>query len=272
VARIRTIKPEFFTSADVVSCEPLARLLFQGLWCEADREGRLVWRPETLKLRYLPADACDVGALCQQLIDRRMVVLYGDGLAYLPSFARHQRVNPREAASDLPTPGADPHACSPRIDACTSRIDASNPEVHAQVGREGKGKEGKGREDASARVTGAPAAVPSTVIAYQHPDAGAMPNRRRKAHCAWESARGLDVPHELHAELLGKMAPRDEPALLRWYAETERDWRDLPVGDTCWAFWRARFREWVGTTVTPLVPDKPDTSGWATAALTAVPR
>ena len=43
MARIRTIKPEFFTSDDICALSPLARLLYVGLWCEADREGRLVW-------------------------------------------------------------------------------------------------------------------------------------------------------------------------------------------------------------------------------------
>ena len=42
MARIRTIKPEFFTSDDICALSPRARLLYVGLWCEADREGRLV--------------------------------------------------------------------------------------------------------------------------------------------------------------------------------------------------------------------------------------
>ena len=54
MARIRTLKPEFFTSKDIVRMTPLARLVYQALWCEADRDGRLVWDPETLKLRYFP--------------------------------------------------------------------------------------------------------------------------------------------------------------------------------------------------------------------------
>ena len=63
MARIRTIKPEFFTSEDIVSLSPLARLLYVALWCEADKEGRLVWKPLTFKLRYLPADDCDIKAV-----------------------------------------------------------------------------------------------------------------------------------------------------------------------------------------------------------------
>lgn len=136
MARIRTIKPEFFTSEDVVSLSPLARLLYIALWCEADREGRFVYKPATFKLRYLPADTCDCLALCDELLLRGMVKLYGEGLAYIPAFSDHQSVNPRESASTLPEPDA-----TPRV---RTRRDPSNLDVHAQRGREGKGKEGKG--------------------------------------------------------------------------------------------------------------------------------
>jgi hypothetical protein len=104
LARIRTIKPEFFTSEDIVSLSPLARLLYIAIWCEADKEGRLIWKPVTFKLRYLPADNCDIKALCQELLDARLVVTYGAGLAYVPGFAKHQHVNPRESNSLLQPP------------------------------------------------------------------------------------------------------------------------------------------------------------------------
>lgn len=134
MARIRTIKPEFFTSEDIVGLSPLARLLYIALWCEADREGRLIWKPKTFKLRYLPADPCDADELCKELTDAGLVVPYGDGLAHIPAFADHQHLNPREAASTLTPPDAS----------ATRRTrvrDASARVPHAQVGREGKGRE-----------------------------------------------------------------------------------------------------------------------------------
>jgi hypothetical protein len=137
VARIRTIKPEFFTSEDIVSLSPLARLLYIATWCEADKEGRLVWKPKTFKLRYFPGDTCDIDALCAELVERNLVKLYGDGLAYIPAFADHQHINPRESASTLPAPDA-----SPRVRTRAAR------DSDAQGGREGKGREGEGREDA----------------------------------------------------------------------------------------------------------------------------
>lgn len=138
MARIRTIKPEFFTSEDIVSLSPLARLLYIALWCEADKEGRLVWKPLTFKLRYMPGDDCNIQALCKEILDRGLVKLYGEGLAFIPSFSAHQHVNPRESASQLPD-----HNEQPRVGTRQPRVGTGAIlELHPQVGREGKGKEG----------------------------------------------------------------------------------------------------------------------------------
>jgi hypothetical protein len=139
MARIRTIKPEFFTSEDIVSLTPLARLFYVSLWCEADREGRFEWKPRTLKMRYLPADDCDVEALGKELIDAGMVATYqvdGRTFAHIPGFTRHQVINNREQESTIPAPNA--------ADAST-RDDAS---MTRESGRK-EGREGKGKEDAS---------------------------------------------------------------------------------------------------------------------------
>lgn len=132
MARIRTIKPEFFTSEDVVALSPFARLLYIALWCEADKEGRLVWKPKTFKMRYFPADDVAIEDLCAELTKPGLVVLYGEGYAHIPAFGAHQHINPRESASQLPEPTRQ------------SRVGTRQPRVSdAQGGREGKGKEGK---------------------------------------------------------------------------------------------------------------------------------
>ena len=143
MARIRTVKPEFFTSEDVVSLTPLARLLYIALWCEADRDGRFAWKPTTFKLRYFPADDCDIKALCDELLRAGLVVLYGDGLAYIPTFSKHQHVNPRETQSSLPAPGdkvkdAQIDLIDEKQSRVATRSDASNLDLHVQVGKEGK--------------------------------------------------------------------------------------------------------------------------------------
>lgn len=144
MARIRTIKPEFFTSEDIVSCSPLARVLYIGLWCEADRDGRLVWKPGTLKLRYLPREQEQFDTAAAELIERGLLVLYGAGAyCHIPKFLLHQRPNPREAKSVLPPPPVDSVDNSTRD---YPQLHAANPDLHAQVGREGKGREKEGKE------------------------------------------------------------------------------------------------------------------------------
>lgn len=158
MARIRTIKPEFFTSEDIVALSPLARLLYIALWCESDREGRLLWKPRTFKMRYLPADDCDVDALCSELVAAQLVKLYGDGLAYIPKFGLHQHLNPREAASTLPEPNAS-RTRQPRVNHATVTVKTRDSD--AQGGREGKGREGE--KDASPTGDG-PEAPPLVLI------------------------------------------------------------------------------------------------------------
>lgn len=130
MARIRTIKPEFFTSEDIVSITPWARLLYIALWCEADREGRLVWKPLTFKIRYFPADEIDIHAMCDELVDKCLIELYLDNFAVIPSFYRHQNINPRESASVLPEPLSNARVS-----------DASHKKSDAQQGKSRKGKE-----------------------------------------------------------------------------------------------------------------------------------
>jgi hypothetical protein len=157
MARIRTIKPDYFSSRDIVRLSPLARLLYIGLWCEADREGRLRYEPETFKYRYLPGDDCDAAAVVGELLASGLVVLYGDGLAYVPTFKRHQVINGKEAPSILPAPPtARVTEIDPRVsDACLTR----------PGGKEGNGKEGNGREGGAA-VAAFPSPVPMSNDAW----------------------------------------------------------------------------------------------------------
>ena len=130
MSRIRTIKPEFFTSEDIVSMSPLARLYYVSLWCEADREGRFEWKPKTFKLRYLPGDNCDMDMLSSELIDAGLIVLYqveGKTFAEIPTFTKHQVINNRESESQIPARVA--HASNTR----QPRVKAEGKE-----GREGK--------------------------------------------------------------------------------------------------------------------------------------
>lgn len=171
MAYIRTIKATFFTSDDIVFLSPLARLLYIALWTEADREGRLYWRPGNFKLRFLPGDNCDIHALCEELLESGLVVTYvvdGKTYAEIPTFTRHQSINVRERKSILPervinATGTRQHASSTRRDEkfpCTQERkgesstapsqdgDMSTTEsVHGGVTAQKIGNSGKGVDD-----------------------------------------------------------------------------------------------------------------------------
>lgn len=137
MAYIRTIKATFFTSDDIVSLSPLARLLYIALWTEADREGRMEWRPGNFKLRFLPGDNCDIHALCEELLESGLVVTYvvgGKTYAEIPTFTRHQAINNRERESILPPRVID--ATATRHDASPTRDDVTATPL---VGKERKG-------------------------------------------------------------------------------------------------------------------------------------
>lgn len=92
------------TLADV---EPLGRLLFAGLWCIADREGRLEDRPRRIKAEVLPYDDCDVDQLLDQLVRHEFIQRYqvgGEQYIQIINFSKHQNPHKNEADSVIPGP------------------------------------------------------------------------------------------------------------------------------------------------------------------------
>ena len=106
MARTRSLKPQFFKNDLLAECQPLARLLFSGLWCMADAEGRLEYRPLRVKAEVLPYDHCDVDQLVDELEQRGFVRRYTvDDVTILviPKFLDHQRPHPKEPTESFPT-------------------------------------------------------------------------------------------------------------------------------------------------------------------------
>jgi len=107
MARARNIKPGFFLNDDLAELEPLARLLFIGLWCVADREGRLEYRPKKIKAAVLPYDDCDIESLIQELCKYEFITVYTvDNIEYIQvvNFKKHQNPHLKEKGSTIPPP------------------------------------------------------------------------------------------------------------------------------------------------------------------------
>ena len=116
MARIRTIKPEFFTSLAVASLELPARLTFIGLWTHCDDLGRCVDEARLIKAALWPLDdrtAADVERDLCALGKVSLIVRYEvGGRRYLAvcGWSEHQRIN-RPTPSKIPAPPSprDPH-------------------------------------------------------------------------------------------------------------------------------------------------------------------
>lgn len=114
MTRIRTIKPEFWSSPDTAACkDPWARLLFVAMWNWADDEGRGTANPKELAGFAFPwDDDIDSGRIHGMLreVSRAFgVVLYtvrGRPYYAIPSWKNHQRINkPSPAKHPAPEEG-----------------------------------------------------------------------------------------------------------------------------------------------------------------------
>lgn len=80
MSRIRTVKPEFFTSEQVAECSPTARLLFIGLWCFCDDQGVHPDSIKRIKMELFPADenitTKHISAMIGELIEQKLLARY----------------------------------------------------------------------------------------------------------------------------------------------------------------------------------------------------
>ena len=109
MARIRTIKPEFFTSLTIADLTPEQRLTFIGLWTHVDDAGRCVDDARLIKAAVWPLDdrtAADIEIDLKALSESSLITRYTlNRKRYLAvtSWEEHQRIN-RPTPSKLPAP------------------------------------------------------------------------------------------------------------------------------------------------------------------------
>lgn len=96
MARIRTIKPEFWTDEKVVELSAEARLLFIGLWNFCDEFGNLEASIKRLKMQIFPADNFDVESCLQEIRSVGFLSDYevdGRNYIHINNFHKHQKIN-----------------------------------------------------------------------------------------------------------------------------------------------------------------------------------
>lgn len=169
MARIRTIKPEFWTSEQVMECSTNARLLFIGLWNFCDDAGRMAASSKRIKASVFPSDdftADDVRRMIVELSSNGLIGLYVvDGIEYLQVTGWHHQKIDRPQTSKLPEP-PDPNS--------------PNGRRTFGVGREGKGRESKGKD-----------ITPTPTVQPEHPRG---PLNEAQGAGAGNQADGKDEP------------------------------------------------------------------------------
>lgn len=194
MARIRTIKPEFYRDERIADLSYAAAFHFPGLWLLADRAGRLRDRPREIKAELAPLRKVDMEEVLTELATAGLILRYsvnGVGLIQVNNLERHQRFNNREPESSLPPPNSS----SISAPLMPTQADLS---THVRAVEEGKGMEGnmegKGRESslrdvARKRMDG----FDSFWAAYR------KKSHRQEAEEAW---RKLRPAGELQAQIL----------------------------------------------------------------------
>jgi len=170
MARIRYIKPDFFTDEDL-GCLPFhVRLGYQGLWCHADRAGRLEDRPKYLKSQIFPYDDVDMEEVLSTLSKNKTTFpepfieryeVNGRKYIQILKFSVHQKPHSTEKDSVIPAHGSTPLTVKPPLDNASA--------THGEGNGEGNG-EGEGEWfDSEPDTPGSPAK-----------DAGSPPPPRKR--------------------------------------------------------------------------------------------
>lgn len=109
--RTRYIKPEFFNDEDLAELPFQTRLTYAGLWCYADRAGRLEDRPKYLKAMIFPYDDVNIEEELQTLCTPKhrngmpFILRYEiEGRKYIQivSWEKYQRPHHTEPESNIP--------------------------------------------------------------------------------------------------------------------------------------------------------------------------
>ena len=105
MARIRYLKPEFFFDEDLAALKCEVRLGYAGLWCHADRQGRLEDSPKRLKAMIFPYDNVDMEKIISALTVKPFIQRYevkGKRYIQIINWAKHQKPHHTEKDSLIP--------------------------------------------------------------------------------------------------------------------------------------------------------------------------
>lgn len=159
MARIRTIKPGFFSSLTVAKLDYATRLTFVGLWTYVDDDGRGVDEPRLVKAAVWPLDDDVTTGKVERHLDALAAVgliqrYLHNGKRYLAvtNFAEHQSIS-KKRESILPGPDDDGSTLSGSVPGGLPEDDGRAPRGKGKEGN-GEGRDSRGGGAAELRATG----------------------------------------------------------------------------------------------------------------------
>ena len=148
MSRIRSIKPTFWVSEQVIACDAMTRLLFIGMWNFADDYGRMPFSPVSIKAQVLPGDNIpieEIRRMVLKLCEVGLILIYSaNGKEYIEITGwSHQKIDKRQAAKyPAPFTGEAPTAADQTpAPAESPRLSPNAPENLPWIGEDRKGKD-----------------------------------------------------------------------------------------------------------------------------------
>lgn len=110
MARIRTIKPEFWEDEKLAKLPIHARLLFIGTWNFADDNGALLANPVLMKSHIFPYEDIGISTISEwidMLVENGMLIrttYNGKDYLVIRKFLIHQKINRKSIRINIPLP------------------------------------------------------------------------------------------------------------------------------------------------------------------------
>lgn len=219
--KMRGFKPELWTDDKFVDLDPLARLLFMGMWTYACDNGHLDDKPKQIKMRVLPTDDVDPIVLIDQMVELGMVDR-SEGLLTVRKLREHQRIDDRYFTwCDRCAPGEIPEKARERHAVVTSGTRGAHGVSTSSARREHtlkEGNEGRKVKEGESESTAAGKPAPTRKKPARPLPADWMPNDDHMTRCL---DRGLDPTTELgkfkaHAEANDRRQVNWNAAFTQW--------------------------------------------------------
>lgn len=198
--RIRSIKPEFFTSEVVCSLPLRARLTWIGLWTHCDNFGRCKDNSKLIKAAVWPLDDVsikDIESDLNTLADCRLIVRYtvaGKPYLAIANWTEHQY-----GANKGEPKWPGPHEADPCLEKSGQDLDESESDSDQSGPNQGSGVRGQDGKGAHSREPD-----PFDEFWTTYPRRAAKPDAGR----AWAKAVKVDAPEII---IKGAARYRDDP-------------------------------------------------------------